>query len=235
MVTYTAGETRSPERTLPRALVIGTLLVTACYMLLNAAYQYVLNQGVIAASTRVAADAIERVLGAKAAGMIALVVIVSALGSLNGIILAGPRVYYAMARDGLAFRWLGAVHPQRQTPHVAIALQALVASALVATNSYRQLFTRVVYTEWIFFALLGIAVIRLWRRGFAIQHAKLKVAMCGVFAVVAISIAVNQAAADWRGAAWGIGLIVLGLPVYLVWSRQLKIKNARVSEATHSE
>lgn len=223
MATYTAGETRSPERTLPRALIIGTLIVTACYMLLNAAYQFVLAPAQVAHSTRVAADAAERVLGAHAAGVIALVVIVSALGSLNGIILAGPRVYFAMAQDGLAFRWMAAVHPRRHTPHLAIAAQAIISAVLIATNSYRQLFTRVVYTEWIFFALLAIGLVRL-RRQFEMHNTKFKVAMAVVFAVAALAVALNQAGADLRNAAWGFGLILLGLPVYLVWSRNKKFK-----------
>jgi APA family basic amino acid/polyamine antiporter len=219
MVTYTAGETRAPERTLPRALLIGTLIVTACYMLLNAAYQYVLAPSEVSQSTRVAVDAMQRVLGGRTAGAIAIVVIVSALGSLNGIILAGPRVYFAMAEDGLAFRWMAAIHARRHTPHFAIAAQAAITCVLIATNSYRQLFTRVVYTEWIFFALLAIGLIRLHRQG-AMQIAGIKLGIAAVFSITAIAVAVNQAAADLRSAAWGCGLILVGLPVYFVWSRQ---------------
>ena len=219
MVTYTAGETRAPERTLPRALLMGTLIVTACYMLLNAAYQYVLTPSEVSQSTRVAVDAMQRVLGGRIAGAIAILVIVSALGSLNGIILAGPRVYFAMAEDGLAFRWMAAIHPRRQTPHIAIAAQAAITCVLIATNSYRQLFTRVVYTEWIFFALLAIGLIRL-RLQSKMQIAGIKLAIAAVFSITAIAVAVNQAAADLRRAAWGCGLILLGLPVYLVWTRR---------------
>ena len=107
MVSYSAGETRNPERTIPRALILGVLIVTACYTLLNAAYLYVMPLGSVATSTRVAADAMERVLGPVGSKAITVVIIVSALGSLNGIALAGPRVYYAMAQDGLVFRWMG--------------------------------------------------------------------------------------------------------------------------------
>jgi APA family basic amino acid/polyamine antiporter len=162
LVTYVAGEVRGPERTIPRALLIGSLVVTATYMLLNAAYLSVLPLGEVARSVRVAAEATEKVLGARAGAAIAGLVILSAAGSLNGVILSGPRVYYAMAQDRLAFRWLGAVHPHYQTPYLAIAAQALWACLLVATNSYRELFTRVVYTEWAFFALLaaGLFVLR---------------------------------------------------------------------------
>ncbi len=222
MATYAAGETRDPERTLPRALLLGVAIVTGCYILLNAAYAYVLPVGDIVTSTRVAADATERALGATAGGAIALLVIVSALGSDNGIILAGPRVYYAAARDGLAFRWLGAVDPRRQTPHLALAAQAVVASVLVATNSYRELFTRVVYTEWIFFALLAAGLFLVRRRpnyrpafrawGYPWLPA--------VFIAASAGIAINQALASPRSAAWGLLLVVTGLPVYLLWSRK---------------
>ena len=218
MVTYTAGETRAPERTLPRALLMGTLIVTACYMLLSAAYQYVLTPAEVSQSTRVAVDAMQRVLGGHTAGAIAIVVIVSALGSLNGIILAGPRVYFAMAEDGLAFRWMAAIHPRRQTPHLAIAAQAAITCVLIVTNSYRQLFTRVVYTEWIFFAMLAIGLIRLWLQD-KLHVAGIKVLIAAVFSLAAIAVAVNQAAADLRSAAWGCGLILAGLPVYFVWTR----------------
>jgi APA family basic amino acid/polyamine antiporter len=219
MVTYTAGETRAPERTVPRALLIGTLIVTACYMLLNVAYQYVLTASEVSQSTRVAVGAMQRVLGGRIAGVIAILVIVSALGSLNGIILAGPRVYFAMAEDRLAFRWMAAIHPRRHTPHLAIAAQAAIACVLIASNSYRQLFTRVVYTEWIFFALLAVGLIRL-RQQHKIQIAGIKVAIAAVFSITAIAVAVNQAAADLRSAAWGCAQILLGLPVYLVWARR---------------
>ncbi len=231
LVTYTAGETRDPERTIPRALLLGTVVVTACYILLNAAYLYALPVAEVARSTRVAADAVERVLGAHAGGAIAAVVVLSTLGSLNGVVLAGPRVYYAMAQDGLAFRWLSAAHPRRQTPHVAIAAQALWSSILVATNTYRQLFTRVVYTEWMFFALLGAGLFVLRRRSdyrpsFMVRgHPAVPL----LFIVAAAAIALNQIRAvlrtDPRGSAMGLGLILLGLPVYFVCSYQRRKKD----------
>lgn len=223
MVTYAAGETRSPERTIPRALLAGTLIVTACYLLLNAGYHYVLPLGEVARSTRVAADATGRVLGAGAGGAIAALVVLSALGALNGIILAGPRVYYAMAQDGLAFRWMGAVHPQRQTPYLAIVAQALWSSLLVATNSYRELFTRVVYTEWLFFALLAAGLFVLRRRGeydpVFLTHGYPVVP--ALFILASLGIAFSQGVANPRGSALGLGLLLLGLPVYLVWSRRV--------------
>lgn len=233
MVTYAAGETHDPERTIPRALLLGTLTVTACYMLLNAGYHYILPLNEVASSKHVAADAMQRILGTGAGGAISALVVVSALGSLNGIVLAGPRVYYAMAQDGLAFRWMGAVHPSRQTPWLAIMAQAIWSSVLVATNTYRALFTRVVYTEWLFFALLavGLFVLRSSRefqprfmgRGHGIISA--------MFIVASLGIVVNQCVASPRDSIFGLGLLLLGLPVYFVWSRQRPKESA--ADANH--
>ena len=91
-------------------------------------------------------------------------VLFSAFGALAGIVLTGPRVYLAMARDGMLFRWLGEVHPVYRTPHRALLLQAIWSSVLVATGTFRVLFTRVIYTEWIFFGLLAVGVVVLRRR-----------------------------------------------------------------------
>src|SRR6476661_6836216 len=219
MVSYSAGETKNPERTIPRALVYGVLIVTACYTLLNAAYLYVMPLPSVATSTRVAADAMERVLGPAGGKAITVVIIISALGALNGIALAGPRVYYAMAQDGLAFRWMAALHPRRQTPYLAIAAQALVACVLAATNTYRALFTRVIYTEWLFFALLaaGIFVLRARRqytpRLLAIAYPLLPV----ISLVTSAAIAGNQIWAAPRDSFFGLGLLLSGLPVYFYW------------------
>jgi APA family basic amino acid/polyamine antiporter len=219
MVTYTAGETRDARRTIPRALVIGTLAVTACYVALNAAYLYLLPIGRVVASTRVAADAAQAMAGPRAAAGISALVILSACGVLNGVILAGPRTYFAMAEEGLAFRWLAAIHPRHRTPHRALALQAVWSCALVATGTYRELFTRVIYTEWLFFALMAIGLIRLRRRpGYRPVYAVWGYpAVPLLFAAAAVVVAALQIAADPVKAATGLGIVVLGLPVYRLW------------------
>ena len=216
MVTYTAGETVAPERTIPRALVIGTLAVTACYIALNAVYFHLLPLATVRGSTRVAADAADAVLGHGGGAVMAGVVVVSTLGALNGVILTGPRVYHSMARDGLLFRWLGAVHPAFHTPHRAIALQAVWASALVATGSYESLFSQVVYTEWVFFALMALGLFVLRRRpsytprftvwGFPVAPA--------LFIVAALAVAANEIAGASAASLPGLLLVLLGLPVY---------------------
>jgi APA family basic amino acid/polyamine antiporter len=221
MVTYTAGETREPARTIPRALLIGSLTVTVCYVALNAAYLYLLPLDRVTSSTRVAADAALAMAGQRGASFISALVILSAVGVLNGVILAGPRTYFAMAEEGLAFRWLAQVHPRFRTPGRAILIQAVWSCALVATGTYRDLFTRVIYTEWLFFALMTIGLMRMRRRpghkpvyrAWGYPWVQL------TFTAAAILVAVVQILADPRKAADGLALVVLGLPVYYIWVR----------------
>ena len=164
MVTYTAGETRMPARTIPVALVAGVGIVTVCYVALNLVYLRILPLDAVRSSTRVAADAADAVLGRGGSAVLAALVMVSSIGGLTGIVLTGPRVYFSMAQDGLAPRWLGYVHPVYRTPSHAIVAQAVWASVLAATGAYRQLFTRVIYTEWLFFALMAAGLFVLRRR-----------------------------------------------------------------------
>ena len=222
MVTYTAGETRDPEKTIPRALLIGSLVVTTCYVALNAAYLYLLPLRRAISSTRVAADAAYALAGPRGAAAISALVILSATGVLNGVILAGPRAYFAMAHEGLAFSWLAGIHPRFHTPHRAILVQALWSSVLVATGTYRALFTRVVYTEWLFFALMTIGLMRLHRRaGYAPAYRAWGYpAIPLAFIVAATLVAVIQIAADPLQAATGLALVVIGLPVYYLWVRR---------------
>jgi basic amino acid/polyamine antiporter, APA family len=222
MVTYAAGETKDAARTIPRALLAGTLVVTACYAGLNFVYLRVLPLEAVRASTRVAADAADALLGGGGAALMAALVMVSTFGAVNGIILAGPRVYYSMAEDGLLFRWLGAVHPRFHTPHRALALQAVLAALLALTDSYRALFTRVIYTEWIFFALMAAGLFRLRRRpdyqpvyriwGYPVVPA--------LFVLASLVIVAVQVASEPRDSAVGLGLVLLGLPVYFFWMRR---------------
>ena len=222
MVSYTADETRDPTRTIPRALVLGTLTVTLLYVSLNAAYLYVLPLSTVSASTRVAADFADAALGGGGAQLMSALVILSTLGALNGVILTGPRVYHAMSRDGLLFRWIGAVHPRLGTPHRAIALQAGWSSYLVLTGTYRALFTRVVYTEWIFFALVAASLMLLRHRP---SYAP-RFLMWGypvlpsLFVVASVTIVVNQVVAEPGESATGFLLVLSGLPVYGLWARK---------------
>jgi len=219
--TPAAGETRDAARTLPRALLIGTLIVTACYAGLNATYLRLLPLEAVRASTRVAADAADVLFGGGGARMMAILVMVSTFGAVNGIILMGPRVYYSMAQDGILFRWVGAVHPRFGTPHRAIVIQGLWSSVLALTNTYGALFSRVIYTEWIFFAAMAAGLIILRRRpdyrpayrvrGYPVVPI--------VFIASSLVIVLMQVMAVPRDSIIGLGMVLLGLPVYVVWSR----------------
>ncbi len=233
MVTYNAEETVEPRTTIPRALVLGVGVVTVCYVALNAAYFYVLPVETVATSDRVAAAAADAVLGFGGGATMSALVVFSTFGALSGIVLAGPRVYYAMARDGLLFRWLGATHPRYRTPHRVIVLQAIWASILVLTGTYRALFTRVIYTEWIFFGLLAVGLILLRRRGVERGYSAWGYPWVPVvFALSAFAIVANQVAAAPLDSAVGLGLVLLGLPVYYVWAR--RTYRGRTSNSEHS-
>ena len=221
MVTYTAEETVDPARTIPRSLMIGVVVVTVCYIGLNAVYLRVLPIDTVIRSTRVAADTFEVLLGPRWAEVIAGLVMFSAFGALNGIVLAGPRVYYQMAQDKLWFGWAGELHPRFQTPAKAILLQAAWASALVLTGTYRALFTRVIYTEWIFFALLAAGLLILRRRaGYQPAWRMPLVPLAPlVFVLVSAAIVVNHVRADPMESAIGLLIVASGFPAYRWWNR----------------
>jgi len=222
MVTYTAGETKDAARTVPRALLIGTLVVTACYAGLNAIYLRVLPLDAVRASSHVAADAADVLFGGGGASMMAALVIVSTFGAVNGIILVGPRVYYQMAQDGTIFRWLGAVHPAFGTPHRAIVVQAIWASILASTNTYGALFSRVIYTEWIFFAAMAGGLFFLRRRpGYRPTYRIWGYPIVPIVFIVSSAVIVAmQLSAVPADSAVGLGMVLIGLPVYFLWSRR---------------
>ncbi len=222
MVTYSAEETVEPRKTIPRALALGVGIVTIAYLAMNAVYLYTLPLETVAGSTRVAADLAEAILGPGGARLIAILVIFSAFGALAGIVLAGPRVYLAMSRDGLLFQWAGAIHPKHLTPHWAILLQAVWASVLVATGTFRDLVSRVIYTEWIFFGIMALGLMLLRRRaGLSRDYSVPGYPLLPVvFAVVAFAVAMHEVLAAPQRTLTGLGLVLLGLPVYYLWARK---------------
>jgi APA family basic amino acid/polyamine antiporter len=231
MVTYNSEETHDPRKIIPRSLILGTILVTLCYLALNAVYMYVLPLSTVASSTRIAADAADALVGSGGGAFMAALVVFSTFGAMNGIILCGPRVYYAMAQDGLLFRGLRAIHPRFQTPHKAIVLQALWSSVLVATGTYRTLFTRVVYTEWIFFGLMAIGLFLLRRRpglqrGYAIWGYPVTPVL---FIVSSFAIVINQIVSSPIESLFGLSLVLLGLPAYYYFQARNHQERSQIS------
>lgn len=216
MVTYTAGETTMPARSIPFALVVGVTIVTACYVLVNLVYLRLLPLDTVRTSSRIAADAADVILGRGGSLLLSVLVLVSTVGSLTGIVLMGPRMYFSMAQDGLAPRALAHVDHRYRTPSVAIGAQWIWASVLAGTGAYRTLFTRVVYTEWLFFALLAAGLFLLRKRpdyhpGYLTWGYP---AVPAVFIVVSLAIVMQQFINDPREAAFGLGVVAIGAPVY---------------------
>lgn len=221
MVTYSAGETTDPARTLPRALMLGIAIVTVCYIGLNAVYLYVLPLDAVRQSPRIAADLAAALVGGGAASLVSALVVVSALGALTGIILAGPRMYLSMAQDGLMLRWVDAVHPVYRTPHRAIVLQAVWASVLVLTGTYPTLFGRAIYMEWFFFALMTLGLVVLRRRpGYQPRYRMWGYPVAPLaFVVASLAIVVNQLRAQPAEALFGAAVVASGWPVAMWLTR----------------
>jgi APA family basic amino acid/polyamine antiporter len=222
VISFVAGEMKKPQLDLPRSLFYGTAVVTVIYLVANLGYYHVLSAAEIRGSEAVAALAVGRLLGPIAAKAVSLLIVVSILGCLNGLILAGPRVYYAMARDGIFPRLFGQLSDRYRTPMVALIAQGLWAAALAASGSYEQLFTDVIFTAWIFYGLSVAAVLVLRHTQ---PHLKRPFSVPGypwlslLFCVAATGLILTTMIERPRGASIGIGLIASGIPVYFFCSK----------------
>lgn len=221
-VTFAAGEVAHPERNLPLALVLGTSAVIVIYVGLNLVYYHVLTLEEIANSPRVGTDAAVRIFGPWGANLVAMAVIVAAIGSLNGSILAGARVYYAMAKDGLFFKWCAAVHPRFRTPHHALWVQGVWSGFLVLLAGYEQLFTYTVFAGWLFYALTTLAVIILRRKKPDLPRPYRVIGYPFVpiiFVLAAAWFVANMLMEKPVEAGFGALIVALGVPVYFIWRR----------------
>jgi APA family basic amino acid/polyamine antiporter len=224
---FIAEEMVDPERDLPRALVLGVGTVVAVYLLANLAYLHVLGAQGLAASTAPAADAMRTVLGPAGGTLIAGGIAVSTFGFLNLVILVTPRVFQAMAADGVFFPRLARLHPVHRTPAAAIGLQAVWASALALSGSFSQLVDYVAFADWIFFGLTvaGLFVYRSRDRrlGIAAPPGAFRAPgypwTPGLFVAAAVFVVASSIAANPRNALIGAGLLALGVPAYLYWNR----------------
>src|SRR5437667_7830476 len=159
-----SGEIRDPERSIPIALIAGVATVGILYMLVNAAVQYVLPAGVVATSQRPASDATAAVLGSVGAGIVSVGMAVSMLVAMNGTIMSGARIPFAVARDRYFFSALAEVHPRFHTPSIAIIAQAVLAIILlVFGGSFRQFFSLAIFAEWLFY-MVAASTVFLFRR-----------------------------------------------------------------------
>jgi APA family basic amino acid/polyamine antiporter len=219
-VTFSAGEAMNPQRTFPRAIVLGTASLVGIYLFANAGYLAALGTEGVARSDRVAAEAVGAIVGPGAAKLIAAAILVSIFSATNGITITAPRVYYAMARDGLFFRKLGDVHPHYGTPAVSIIAGTLWAMVLAVSGTFEQLLTYVVFVGWIFYAL-GAACVFVLRRTKPQAERPFRVPGYPwtplLFIFAATALVANTIATQPGRAAVGIAVVLLGLPAYFVW------------------
>jgi basic amino acid/polyamine antiporter, APA family len=163
-VTFLSGEVKRPERNLPRAIIVGTLAVIAIYLLANFAYLHLLDIKQIAGSKLVAADTAYRIVGETGVKLVSIAVMISAFGTLNGSMMTGPRIFFAMADDGLFFKKIASVHPRFKTPYVAILLAAALAIIFVMVRTFDELADAFVLAIWPFYAVGAAAVYTLRRK-----------------------------------------------------------------------
>jgi basic amino acid/polyamine antiporter, APA family len=215
-VTFASGEMPDAKRTLPRGLLIGIASSVGIYLVLNAAFLRVMPFGQLAQSSRVASDALQRIMGSKGAYLVAIAVLLSTFGSANGCVLGGSRVYYAMGVDGVLPKSLAHLS-ERGTPTVALALQGSWAAALALSGSFGTLFTYAISSAWLWYGITGLALFVLRARRPDVDRpirAWGHPITTGAFVLFALSFCALQIATGSAAALKGFGLILLGLPFY---------------------
>jgi basic amino acid/polyamine antiporter, APA family len=215
---FIAEEIIDPERNLPRALVLGVVIVVAVYLLTNLAYLRVLGQAGLAASTAPAADVMQRAWGPAGGKLIAAGIALSTFGFLNLVILVTPRVLQAMATDRLFFQQLAVLHPVYHTPTLAIVSLAVCAIILTLSGTFGQLVDYVTFGDWIFFGLTaaGLFVYRRREPGAAFRVPGYPITPA-LFVLAAAFVVYSAIASNPKNAAIGAGLIALGIPAFLYW------------------
>jgi APA family basic amino acid/polyamine antiporter len=229
--TFSSGEIRNPERNLPLGLFVGTLLAIGLYLVTNLAYLYVLPAEAIAKSQRVASDAMNAVVGPVGASLIAFVILFSISGAANGNFITSPRVYYAMARDGIFFKSFSSVHPRFLTPWVSLIATGVWSAILCVSGTFEQLLAYVIFGQWIFFGLTvaAVMVLRRTRPDLARPYRTWGYPATPVlFVLAALFIVVNAIVTGPKNSLIGLGIILLGVPAYLYWTSRTRSRPAEV-------
>ncbi len=221
-----AGEVKNPGRNIPIALIAGVATVGVLYVLVNAAVQYILPASAIAASPRPASDAVALVLGRLGASIVSAGMAISMLATLNGTVMSGARIPYAVARDGYFFRALADVHPRFHTPSMALLVQALLAIALLLLGgNFRQLFSLAIFAEWLFYMIAASSIFVFRRRE---PDAPRPYRMFGypllpaLFIVTAAVLLFYTFRGEWPNSLYGLLVILAGAPVFWWFRRRLR-------------
>lgn len=216
--TFVAGEIREPQRNLPRALLIGVIGVVLLYLLVNIACLYILNPDGLAKTSTPASDVMRLALGPAGGKIIAAGIAISTLGLLSQNMLTGPRVYFAMAEDGLFFKSVARVHPRTRVPLVAIALQGALAILIALWGRYEQILNYVVSVDFIFFGLTALCLFRLRREketsGIRVPGHPITT---GLFVAVSWIVVANTIYRYPENTLIGLAILLAGMPAYLFW------------------
>jgi APA family basic amino acid/polyamine antiporter len=218
--TFGAGETINPQRTFPLSFLTGMLALIGIYLFANLGYVAALGADGVANSNRVAASAVSTVLGAGLAKLVAIAILISVFSAAHSVILTAPRVYYAMAKDGLFFRKLSEVHPRFGTPAFAVVAAASWSAVLAATGTFEQLLTYVIFIGWIWYALAAVSIFIYRKRDRdAVRSYRVPVYPWTplIFILAAMTLVANTIVTQPGRAAVGLGIVCLGAPAYLIW------------------
>jgi APA family basic amino acid/polyamine antiporter len=219
---FVSEEVRDPLRNLPRAIILGVLCVIVVYLSANVAYVHLLSAPGLAATTTPAADMAAQVWGEPGKKAISLLIVISTFGFINLALLSAPRVYYAMAADGLFFKSVGKLSQRFQAPAAAIMLQGILASLFALSNRYEELLGYAVFADWVFFALAGASLLvfrRTMPRAPRPQPVPFYPLTPILFIVAGLGIVINTFITDGKNARIGVLIIALGVPVYYLWKR----------------
>jgi APA family basic amino acid/polyamine antiporter len=232
-VTYSAGETINPQRTFPLAFLFGSAALIGIYLFANLGYLAALGASGVAGSTRVAATALGVVVSHGAGKFVAIAILISMFSAANSIMLNAPRVYYAMANDGLFFRSLAEVHPRFQTPALAVGAAGIWSAMLAASGTFEQLLTYVVFIGWIFYGLAAASIFIYRKRApDAVRPYRVPAYPWTpiVFILAATALVANTIATQPVRAGIGLGIVFLGAPAYAFWRRTAKPASKEDSE-----
>jgi APA family basic amino acid/polyamine antiporter len=232
-VTYSAGETVNPQHTFPLAFMIGSAALIGIYLFANLGYLAALGAPGVAGSTRVAATALGVVVSRDAGKFVAIAILISMFSAANSIMLNAPRVYYAMANDGLFFRSLSQVHPRFGTPALAVGAAGIWSAVLAASGTFEQLLTYVVFIGWIFYGLAAASIFIYRKRApDAVRPYRVPAYPWTpiVFILAATALVANTIATQPDRAGIGLGIVFLGAPAYAFWRRGAKLTSKEDSQ-----
>jgi basic amino acid/polyamine antiporter, APA family len=228
-VTYSAGEAIEPQKNFPRALFSSVLLMVGLYLVTNLGYLAALGPARAAESDTIAASSIAFVLGPSAAKLVSLTILISVFSALNTVPLTAPRVFYAMANDGLFFRKLAEVHPRFRTPALAIIALGVWSAVMSCMGKFQELISYTMFMAWIFYGL-GAASVFAYRRKYPGLPRPYRVPGYPwtplLFILAAAALVLNVIVSKPKSAAIGLGIVALGLPAYLVWARKGRLPEA---------